>query len=164
MIHHWDRARTVLQCRPKSETVRSSQQIFQALDRCTETDLRDEIVGGVSLAIVIHQNRSHPDIRNDRWVLLLQTANNKSELSQPHPGSEQLTEYSNSTKLLVSRQLRSNIVLNDSPSLFLIFRPDLSFFFFEERTLVNVMGMLEGNWRGGRWKARQSDLVRRVLY
>ena len=64
----------------------------------------------------------------------------------------------------MSRKLMSPIVRNASPSLFLILRPDLSFFFLDERTLVNVRATLEGNWRGGRWKARESALVSRVLY
>jgi hypothetical protein len=58
----------------------------------------------------------------------------------------------------------SLIVLNDSPSVFLIFLPDLSFFFFVDRTFENDRATLEGKLRGGRWNERASLFVSRVLY
>lgn len=50
-----------------------------------------------------------------------------------------------------------------APSLFLILRPNLSFFFFD-RTFVNVIGTFCGNCSAGRWKDRVSAFERRVLY
>lgn len=54
--------------------------------------------------------------------------------------------------------------LNASPSLFLILRPVLSFFFFELRTLVKLRAMLAGNWSAGRWNDLVSFFVSLVLY
>ena len=50
-----------------------------------------------------------------------------------------------------------------APSLFLILRPNLSFFFLD-RTLVNEIGTFCGNCSAGRWKDRVSAFERRVLY
>ena len=125
-------------------------------------DLRDVVIGGVLLAVVVDEDASHADVRDDGRVLLLSSYSVSAvEESGVQRGR---TEYSQRTKLLVSRQVMSPMPRSDSPSDFLILRPLLSFFFFELRTLVKLIGTFAGNWSAGRWNERVSFFVRRVLY
>lgn len=75
------------------------------------------------------------------------------------------TENSHSTKLLVSRKLRSPVLCRPSPTLppLPILRPALSFFFFAVRTLLNRSSIFEGNCDAGLWNDRASCFDRRVL-
>lgn len=79
---------------------------------------------------------------------------------------QRLAEYSQSTKLLVSFKLKSDVRWRPSPTLppRPNFRPALSFFFLAVRTFWKWTSMFVGNCKAGRCQDRASCFCRRVLY
>ena len=139
-------------------------QIFVFWNRRTPTDLRNMLIFFLFFAIIIDKHTSHTKIwYNGRMFFLILRL---STLYCEEWKSMKRTEYSQRTKLDVSRRLRSLVLRNPSPTLPPLpsFRPALSFFFLAVRTLENRSSILDGNWRAGRWKERASCLDKRVLY
>lgn len=124
--------------------------------------LGNVIVLFVLFSIIVDQNASHSKVGYDRWVFLL----NCIVSSWIKTRDVAHTEYSHSTKLLVSRKLKSPVPCSPSPTFppFPSLRPALSFFFLAVRTFVKRSSILVGNWSAGRWKDRASCLDKRVLY
>ena len=157
-LHEW---RLVLGFQNKGETKVTLQHGYLGFLEWKNAYSRKVVVFFVLFPIVIYKNTAHAKVRRDGWMLFLWrlSEQNKRAISRH-------TEYSQSTKLDVSRKLRSLVLRRVSPTFppLPIFRPDLSFFFLAVRTLEKWSSILEGNWRAGRWKDLASCLESLVLY